>query len=185
MATVALAATACGGSSISAPPHASLDATVEASASLDSPLEASDGGDACSLVVDAPFAGASPGAASILGFAPSCAQSPSLADGGRTFDRRTDPNNCGACGVSCDGGACSDGGCVPLGAGVLATGQASPIAIAVDATNVYWVNRGLPLGSGKQGTAWLDGQVMACSIGGCGNRPTVLAGGFSGGLPCA
>lgn len=180
--TVALAATACGASSSGAGAHASLDATVGASPGDDASLDSSDAASGCSLLVDAAFESAAPDAASTLSFAVSCNQSPSLVEGGCTFDKWVDPNNCGSCGKSCDGGSCSDGSCVPLPGGVLATGQAGPVALAVDATNVYWINAGVPFGSGKQGTVWLDSQVMACPITGCGNRPTVLAGGWSQGM---
>ena len=70
----------------------------------------------------------------------------------------SDPNNCGACGHSCLGGACTSGVCQPV---VLASGQGSsiwevpwypymggggdgeldgPDRLAVDATDVYWLN---------------------------------------------
>src|SRR5579883_2951600 len=43
---------------------------------------------------------------------------------------QTDPNNCGTCGHSCQGGACQAGVCQIL---VLASGQDVPTDIAVDA----------------------------------------------------
>lgn len=46
-----------------------------------------------------------------------------------------DPNNCGACGHSCQGGGCSGGLC---GAITLVTGRTNPYGITVDANNVYW-----------------------------------------------
>ena len=49
-----------------------------------------------------------------------------------------DPHNCGACGHDCLGGACDAGVCVPLPAGVLASGLIAPVSVAVDATNVYF-----------------------------------------------
>ncbi|MGH7439380.1 MAG: hypothetical protein ACRENE_27140 [Polyangiaceae bacterium] len=60
----------------------------------------------------------------------------------------------------------SDGG----GALTLASGQASPEAIAVDSTNVYWTN----LGSLSGGTERTGGAVMKVPIG--GGTPTTLAG---------
>jgi hypothetical protein len=89
-------------------------------------------------------------------------------------DTQTDPRNCGACGRDCHGGACRFGACVPLGAGVLASGQHTPVGIALDATNVYWMNRGTysPLTGSYTGA-----QLMKCAKGGCGNAPTVLAAG--------
>ncbi len=63
--------------------------------------------------------------------------------------------------------------------GVLATGQHMPSSLAVDGTNVYWVNLGTapsPTG-GKEAEPYTDGQVMKCAIAGCDDRPTVLASG--------
>lgn len=66
-----------------------------------------------------------------------------------------DPNNCGACGHSCLGGACARGQCQPV---VLAENQTLehdplvPDAIAVDATHVTWVTGSrlsrVPIGGG-------------------------------------
>jgi hypothetical protein len=97
----------------------------------------------------------------------------------------SDANNCGACGHSCLGGACTDGKCAPI---VLASGQGDsasgvpwypytsdigdplqgPDRIAVDESHVYWLNlRGevmrVPLSGGKvervastkPGPAWI------------------------------
>jgi hypothetical protein len=54
-----------------------------------------------------------------------------------------------------------DGMCVPT---ELASGQDSPLHLAIDATNVYWTNS-------------LGGTVMACPKAGCGAGPTTLATG--------
>ena len=64
---------------------------------------------------------------------------------------------------------------------VLASKQQAPWAIAVDGVNVYWMNLGKSetIGSEKPVPLWKDGQVMACAIGGCADKPTVLASGRS------
>lgn len=50
-------------------------------------------------------------------------------------DVQSDPANCGRCGHACQGGGCSAGKCQPVP--ILDTTYA-PVAIAVDATSVYW-----------------------------------------------
>ena len=102
----------------------------------------------------------------------SCAPASSFFDGG-CGDPMTDPHNCGGCGVDCDGGACDAGACTSMPAGVLATGQLGPIAIAADGTNVYWITAGASYSS-KLGIKVWGAQVLACAASGCGNRPTVL-----------
>ena len=62
----------------------------------------------------------------------------SLCCGGACVDAETDANNCGSCGHSCPSGPCSVGVCDML----LASGQTNPQSLAIDATNVYWVNAG-------------------------------------------
>ena len=60
---------------------------------------------------------------------------------------------------------------------LLATGQHSPWAIAIDDKNVYWFNLGTNNSVGKVFGGWTDGEVMRCNIEGCGNRPMSLASG--------
>ena len=77
-------------------------------------------------------------------------------------DYQTDPKNCGGCGHDCGGGACTGGLC-PIA--VLASGQASPRGIVVDANRVYWATspsiNSVPPSGGKvstlvpTGASWL------------------------------
>jgi hypothetical protein len=103
----------------------------------------------------------------------SCAPASAFFDGG-CGDPMTDPHNCGGCGVDCNGGACDAGACVPMPAGVLATGQLAPLAIAADGTNVYWLTAGAADNFGKAGVKAFGAQVLQCAASGCENRPTVL-----------
>lgn len=55
-------------------------------------------------------------------------------------DLSTDPKNCGRCAHDCLGGACSGGRCQPV---AIATEEANPSAVLVDATHVYWSAQGI------------------------------------------
>jgi hypothetical protein len=56
-------------------------------------------------------------------------------------DVGTDPENCGACGVTCGPASrCDDGVCVD--AEIVSATRGDPTAIAVDDTAVYWLDRG-------------------------------------------
>jgi sugar lactone lactonase YvrE len=68
------------------------------------------------------------------------------------------PLHCGACQHGCLRGACEAGRCQPF---ELASGQAQPLRIVIDATHVYWVNQGAPgavmrrrLDDGAPETVW-------------------------------
>ncbi|HEY8079396.1 MAG TPA: hypothetical protein VIF62_34935, partial [Labilithrix sp.] len=66
-------------------------------------------------------------------------------------DVGSDPANCGACGRSCLGGACADGGCAPF---VVASGLGDVCAVSISATDVYFAEntsgllRRVPLAGG-------------------------------------
>ncbi len=69
-----------------------------------------------------------------------------VTDGAVCTSTEDDPANCGVCGHSCLGGACSSGRCEAL---VLAEGlgtsggqstKAGPTSVVVDAQNAYWIN---------------------------------------------
>ena len=71
----------------------------------------------------------------------------------------------GCCGHDCDGGACEDASCVPLPAGVLATGQYTPSAIVVDSENVYWINAGTPVGGHRENPpTYVGAQLLRCTV---------------------
>jgi hypothetical protein len=74
------------------------------------------------------------------------------------IDVESDPNNCGACGRSCFGAACTATACAPL---QLAP-AAMPFGIATDGKMVYWTNN------------VVAGSVMAVGVD--GGAPTQLAG---------
>jgi hypothetical protein len=75
---------------------------------------------------------------------------------------------------SLDAGTASDDSSLPPSTGVLVSGQHTPIGIALDDDNVYWMNLGTY--SGQTGT-YSGAQLMKCAKAGCGNAPTVLASG--------
>jgi hypothetical protein len=72
------------------------------------------------------------------------------------------------------GGACEQTECVPLDAGVLASGQLEPVSIAVDSTNVYWSNVGANVDQADVAQSGELVQIMNCAKSGCNNRPTAL-----------
>ena len=59
---------------------------------------------------------------------------------------------------------------------MLASGQRYPSAIAVDGSNVYWINLGIDdTTNTKAPKPWHSGAVMKCAIRGCNQLPTPLA----------
>jgi hypothetical protein len=88
-------------------------------------------------------------------------------------DIETDPDNCGGCGIRCDGGLCVGGVCSAPFPSVLVSGQVTPRGIVIDDLNVYWIEQGVPQPSGANRVT----QVMKCAKSGCGNMPAVLASG--------
>jgi hypothetical protein len=75
-------------------------------------------------------------------------------------------HNCGACGHDCLGGSCTASACQPL---QLSAAGTSPYGIALDSTNVYWVEGNgkiyaVPIGGGTQtllGSIGAEGQGVA------------------------
>ncbi|MEZ4222246.1 MAG: hypothetical protein R3B13_15020 [Polyangiaceae bacterium] len=63
--------------------------------------------------------------------------------GGSCVDLSNDSQHCGACGVDCLGGACSDGKCAPA---VLATGLQNPNSLALTSSRLYWTSGVAPAG---------------------------------------
>jgi hypothetical protein len=158
----------------------SIDASDEStSTGWDDAVASAHGGDAPSTtsnVTQAPEAGSSDATATPPAPDASASDDAALDCG----DPQTDPHNCGGCGHDCGGGACTAAACVPLPAGVLATGQHTPSGLVVDATNAYWIDLGIyhPSGGGPKVLGSFAGaEVMKCAKSGCGNRPTVLATG--------
>jgi hypothetical protein len=60
--------------------------------------------------------------------------------GGACVDIKSDVNNCGGCGMSCGGtgSTCTGGACEQ----VIATQQATPVALALSSAGVFWINQG-------------------------------------------
>jgi hypothetical protein len=69
---------------------------------------------------------------------------------------------------------CQGDACLPFPNGVLVSGQHTPIGIALDDDNVYWMNLG-PYSA--QAGSYSGAQLMKCAKAGCDNAPTVLASG--------
>ncbi len=59
-----------------------------------------------------------------------------IASNGCETNLKTDGANCGSCGHSCGGGACSNGQCQPV---TLASSVNQPVSIAVNGSGVFWL----------------------------------------------
>jgi hypothetical protein len=73
-------------------------------------------------------------------------------DASCSVNLQTDPDNCGRCGHSCLGGACTTGQCQPI---TIAAGQDYPWALTLANASVYWANDGA------------DSGVLVCPTSGC------------------
>ncbi len=76
----------------------------------------------------------------------SCADCDGVSANGCETDLSNDPLHCGTCGRSCDGYACQGGACEVR---VLVSDAHVPWDIAVDDTDVYWVEEGSNAGDGR------------------------------------
>ena len=151
LVVLGLAFVACSDDAeVLSPPDSGGDVTVDAPALADA---AADVTDATIDATDAADAAVDVEAGPLV-----CDTDAGLdACGGKCVTLATDAKNCGFCGHDCQGAACSSGLCAPQ---VLATGQANPIAIAVNSTNVYFLNNA---------TGGTDGQLVSCPVTGCPN----------------
>lgn len=104
------------------------------------------------------------GAVACASFQAEDASSPAAADdGGDASSESAADSQAPSCGGrDCLGGACVDGGCAPV---TIAANQPTVSAIALDATNVYWV------------TETAAGGIYQCPLGGCAGAPVPLIAG--------
>jgi hypothetical protein len=95
---------------------------------------------------------------------PQCAILSSLTSGACTgADLSSDPNNCGACGHGCLGGACTNGFCQPSAVAPVPSGSTG-WSLTVDPANVYY--------------ATFQGNLYSCPKTGC-TTPTTLVSGLN------
>ena len=110
---------ACGGGSAATPDAAPFVGDGKTPAVLDAAPEINPFGDGGSVIDAAPQGGTT-----------DC--------GGTNVDTTTDPDNCGACGHSCQGQACSQGYCGQVALYTGTPGTNAPRMPAVAGSNIYW-----------------------------------------------
>lgn len=95
-------------------------------------------GDAGAPAVPRHCAGSAAQSCGLDGHWATAAQCPlACCDGVGCADPASDPRNCAACGHGCQGGGCKQSACMPV---TLTTVADPPVAMAIDANNVYWVS---------------------------------------------
>jgi hypothetical protein len=92
------------------------------------------------------------------------------------IDTSSDANNCGTCGHSCQGAACSGGLCKPILIGKVPNPNGYGIGIAVSPTSVYFTDGNG--GTGPDG-GLIGGHLWSCPLSGCPVTLTPLLSAFN------
>ncbi len=151
LATATLAASACGGT------------TTRGGGTGDAPFHGTGGSGGSVAGAGTTGIGAGGGSVATAGTTGSSVASASSTGSGGVGGSVASASSTGS------GGGCGEGGLT-----VLAAGLPVPSAIAVDGTDVYWVNGATGNPSGGD---LANGSVMKCAVGGCNGQPTTLATG--------